>query len=110
MSTYFEKGDVYLPGTFLAFPVLIERVPLWLLFGPLGLLLAHELAHVFQLAGQEYTNMQTPSPFGIEEWYNVAYVVRSCFQKTRPHVQIIFENFPSALESSARCHRAYESL
>lgn len=76
-----ETQDIYIPATWLGFPVVVETLPVWMAFGPLGHYIVHELTHAFERAAREHSKI-VKGTTGNKDWYDTVYLVRLTSERT----------------------------
>lgn len=90
---YQPTKNMLFPGSQSGFPVLIETLPIWLIFGPLG----HELAKVLKPAAKEHAENVKPCSGFPKYWYKNYYwyysvSVAICMQQASRRAAAIPQN------------------
>lgn len=71
-----EKQDIFLPGSLVEFPYVVEALPFWISLGSFGGVVAHELAHAFTTAVKDFAhNFAGPANIS-RAFYYTKYTVR----------------------------------
>lgn len=69
---HIPTDSIYLPGTYLKFPYMVETLPIWMFFGAVGHTMGHELTHAFEGAAKKHAKNTEKE----EHWYHKRYQVR----------------------------------
>lgn len=70
--------DIYIPPALLEFPNIVETLPHWVAFGPMGAAIAHELGHALVVSLQVFADKSASQENWNHTYYYTSYMVR-CF-------------------------------
>lgn len=73
-----DADDIYVPGSLMEFPLMIETLPLWTFLGSFGWALAHELGHAIAKGLQEFAHWSAAQSDQQTSYYFSVFTVRCC--------------------------------
>lgn len=72
---YYPRYETYLPFSRMAFPILTEELPVWVLFATFGHIMAHEIMIIIRRATLEIASRVRPIELRKVQWYWTHYTV-----------------------------------
>lgn len=81
-ATFSPTNYIVIPGSHVGFPLLVETLPVWMLFGAFGHYYGHELTHIFDTAAKTQAGNKRTHPD--HRWYYDRYEVRFHFEEKIP--------------------------